>query len=38
LGRSSQLGIASLIAAAADKKKIVDDTSVRRAINDIEQD
>jgi type II secretory pathway predicted ATPase ExeA len=36
--RINQLGIASLIAAAADKKKIVDDTAVRRAINDLEQD
>jgi len=36
--RINQLGTASLIAAAADKKQIVDDTAVRRAINDIEQD
>jgi type II secretory pathway predicted ATPase ExeA len=36
--RINQLGTAALIAAAADKKKIVDDTAVRKAINDIEQD
>jgi type II secretory pathway predicted ATPase ExeA len=36
--RINQLATASLIAAAADKKKMVDDNSVRRAINDIDQD
>lgn len=36
--RINQLGTAALIAAAADKKKMVDETSVRRAINDLEQD
>jgi general secretion pathway protein A len=36
--RINQLATAALISAAADKKKIVDDTAVRRAINDIEQD
>ena len=36
--RNNQLGTASLIAAAADKKKMVDENAVRRAINDIEQD
>jgi hypothetical protein len=34
----NQLGTASLIAAASDKKKIVDDAAVRKAINDLEQD
>ena len=36
--RINQLAIAALIAAASDKKKIVDDAAVRKAINDLEQD
>ena len=36
--RINQLSTAALIAAAADKKKIVDDTAVRQAINDLEHD
>lgn len=36
--RINQLGTAALIAAASDKKLIVDDAAVRKAINDLEQD
>lgn len=36
--RINQLATAALISAAADKKKVVDDTAVRQAINDLEQE
>lgn len=36
--RINQLATASLISAAIDRKKLVDDTAVRKAINDLEQD
>ena len=36
--RINQIVTAALLAAAADKKRIVDDTAVRRAINDLEHD
>jgi general secretion pathway protein A len=35
--RINQIATAALIAAAADKKRIVDDAAVRRALNDLEQ-
>jgi general secretion pathway protein A len=36
--RINQIVTAALLAAAADKKRIVDDTAVRRAINDLDHD
>jgi general secretion pathway protein A len=36
--RINQIATAALISAAADKKRLVDDTAVRQAINDLEHD